>query len=166
MSELGKVVADEFDVSLVFHPHADSHVDTQERVERFLGDTDPATVNLCLDTGHISYCGGDNLELIQRYPERIGYVHLKQVDPAIVKRVDEEKLCFAEAVKLGAMIEPPKGVPPMEPLIESLARLDVDLFAIVEQDLYPCNTDVPFPIATRTRQYLRQCGLGAGRRTS
>jgi inosose dehydratase len=165
MSELGRVIAEEFDVALVFHPHADSHVDTQERVERFLADTNPDTVNLCLDTGHISYCHGDNLELIQRYPERIGYVHLKQVDPDILKRVDEEKLCFAEAVKLGAMTEPPNGIPPMEPLIDSLAQLDADLFAIVEQDLYPCETDVPFPIAKRTRQFLGSCGLGPGRRT-
>jgi len=165
MNQLAKVLSDEFDVSLVFHPHADSHVGTQPEVERFLADTDPATVNLCLDTGHISYCGGDNLELIQRYPERIGYVHLKQVDPAVLRRVEEEKLGFAQAVKLGAMIEPPNGIPAMEPLIESLARLDVDLFAIVEQDLYPCEPDVPLPIATRTRRYLGQCGLGPGRRT-
>jgi inosose dehydratase len=162
MSELGRILAEELGVSLVFHPHADSHVDTQQRVERFLADTDPSTVSLCLDTGHIAYCGGDNLELIRRYPDRIGYVHLKQVDPEIIKRVDEEKLCFADAVKLGAMIEPPNGTPAMEPLIASLARLDADLFAIVEQDLYPCEGHVPLPIATRTRQYLGQCGLGPG----
>ncbi|MPZ93441.1 MAG: TIM barrel protein [Propionibacteriales bacterium] len=165
MSELGEVISAEFDVSLVFHPHADSHVDTQERVERFLTATDPESVALCLDTGHIAYCGGDNLELIQRYPDRIGYVHLKQVDPDIVRRVDDEQLCFAEAVALGAMVEPPNGEPALEPLIESLARLDADLFAIVEQDLYPCTADAPLPIATRTRQYLGRCGLGPGRRT-
>ncbi|MPZ63681.1 MAG: TIM barrel protein [Propionibacteriales bacterium] len=166
MSQLGKVLADEFDVSLVFHPHADSHVDRQEPVERFLQDTDPTTVSLCLDTGHISYCGGDNLELIRKYPERIGYVHLKQVDPAIVRRVEEEKLCFAEAVRLGAMIEPPDGEPAMEPVLHALSGLDADLFAIVEQDLYPCEPDVPLPIATRTGRYFGQCGLGPIRRTT
>ena len=41
----------------------------------------PELVSLCLDTGHISYCGGDNLEIIRAFPDRIGYVHLKQVDP-------------------------------------------------------------------------------------
>jgi inosose dehydratase len=163
MNALAKLIADEYDVSLEFHPHADSHVGTQGEVERFLADTDPDLVNLCLDTGHISYCHGDNLELIQRYPERIGYVHLKQVDPEVLTRVDREKLAFAQAVALGAMVEPPNGVPPMEPLVDALAALDVDLFAIVEQDLYPCEPDVPLPIATRTRQYLGQCGLGAGR---
>ena len=133
-------------------------------MQRFLEDTDPGTVNLCLDTGHISYCGGDNLAIIQEFPARIGYIHLKQVDPDVIKRVGEKNLCFAEAVRLGAMIEPPNGIPAMEPLLDALGMLDVDLFAIVEQDLYPCAQDVPFPIATRTAQYLGQCGLGQVRR--
>lgn len=165
MSTLAKTLHDEFDVELVFHPHADSHVDTQERVERFLSDTDPAHVQLCLDTGHIAYCGGDNIAIIRRFPERIGYVHLKQVDPAVMQRVRGDGLAFAPAVALGAMVEPPLGVPEMPPLIEELARLDVDLFAIVEQDLYPCEKDVPLPIATRTATYLGGCGLGPVRRS-
>ncbi|MGN9847145.1 TIM barrel protein [Nonomuraea sp. H19] len=159
MSELARVLREESGVELVFHPHADSHVDTQERVLRFLEDTDPEVVSLCLDTGHISYCGGDNIEIIRAFPERIGYVHLKQVDPEIVRQVREENLCFAEAVRRGAMIEPPSGIPAMEPLLAELGRLDADLFAIVEQDLYPCPTDTPLPIATRTRKYFNGCGL-------
>ena len=38
-------------------------------------------MNLCFDTGHIAYYGGDCLELIEKYPDRIGYLHLKQVNP-------------------------------------------------------------------------------------
>jgi inosose dehydratase len=160
MDTLAAALHDEFDVELVFHPHADSHVDTQPRVERFLTDTDPAHVQLCLDTGHIAYCGGDNLEIIRRFPERIGYVHLKQVDPAVLARVTAEGLAFAQAVALGAMVEPPLGVPDMPSLLDELGRLDVDLFAIVEQDLYPCEPDTPLPIAARTAQYLGGCGIG------
>lgn len=161
-SALGKLLLEEFGVSLVFHAHVDTHVDTQPRVERFLQDTDPQYVNLCLDTGHISYCDGDNVEIIQKYPTRIGYVHLKQVDRAVVRRVREQNASFAEAVKLGAMVEPPLGEPDMPAVLEALGALDTDLFAIVEQDLYPCEPDVPLPIATRTRQYLNGCGLAAG----
>jgi inosose dehydratase len=160
MDALARTLHDEFDVELVFHPHADSHVDTQPRVERFLTDTDPAHVQLCLDTGHIAYCGGDNLEIIRKFPQRIGYVHLKQVDPAVLGRVTAEGLAFAPAVALGAMVEPPLGVPDMPSLLDELGRLDVDLFAIVEQDLYPCEPDTPLPIAARTAQYLGGCGIG------
>jgi inosose dehydratase len=160
MDTLARTLHNEFDVELVFHPHADSHVDTQPRVERFLTDTDPEHVQLCLDTGHIAYCGGDNLEIIRAFPERIGYVHLKQVDPAVLAQVQQQGLAFAQAVALGAMIEPPNGVPDMPPLLDELGRLDVDLFAIVEQDLYPCDPDTPLPIATRTARYLGDCGIG------
>ena len=60
-NELGKIIYEEYGVELVFHPHADTHLDTQERILRFLDETDPTFVNLCLDTGHVAYCDGDNL---------------------------------------------------------------------------------------------------------
>ena len=129
-------------------------------MERFLTDTDPDVVSLCLDTGHISYCGGDSVEIIRNFPDRIGYVHLKQINPEIVARVRADGLSFADAVKLGAMVEPPHGIPDMPSLLEALGALDTDLFAIIEHDLYPCAPDVPLPIAVRTRRYLGSCGLG------
>jgi inosose dehydratase len=163
ISRLGRAIHDEFGMSLVFHPHADSHVGTQAEVGRFLEGTDAAFVQLCLDTGHISYCGGDNLAIIRRFPERIGYVHLKHVDPTVMERVEREGLSFAQAVRLGSMCEPVLGVPDMPPILEALADLGRDIFAIVEQDLFPCPADVPLPIATRTREYYESCGIGPGR---
>lgn len=163
MSELGTYLGDKHGAVLVFHTHADSHVGTQEEIERFLDNTDPETVQLCLDTGHVAYCGADNLKIIRDYPDRVQYVHLKQVDPAIRARVAEEKLGFAPAVRLGAMVEPPLGEPDMPSLLAALAALDRDLFCIVEQDMYPCDFDRPLPIAIRTQQYFKTCGLGAGR---
>jgi len=163
MSRLARLLRDEEGVALVFHPHADSHVETPDQVERFLADTDPEVVSLCLDTGHISYRHGDNVAIIGQHPARIGYVHLKQVDPGVLEKVDAEGLSFPEAVRLGVMVEPPTGVPAMGPLLAALAGLDADIFAIVEQDLYPCDPDLPLPIATRTRRYLGECGLGPGR---
>lgn len=153
MSEMGRIVSGDYGVTLVFHPHADTHVGTQEEVDRFLQETDPSTVSLCLDTGHISYCGADNLVIIEQFPDRVKYVHLKQVDPNVLKRVRAEDLGFAQAVRLGVMCEPPDGIPEMRPVIAALSRLDADLFAMVEQDLYPCEPDVPLPIARRTFDY-------------
>jgi inosose dehydratase len=162
MSELGRVVADEAGMSINFHPHADSHVDRQPLIEKLLADTDPRFVKLCLDTGHVAYCGGDNLELVKKYPDRIGYVHLKSVNPVVVQQVAESDLCFAEAVQLGAMVEPGDGIPAMEQLLGEFAKLGVDLFTIVEQDMFPCRPDAPLPIATRTHQFYVSRGLGTG----
>ena len=155
--ELGRRILSEYGLKVQFHSHAESHVGYQPEIERFLESTNPEYVNLCLDTGHVAYYGGDCLELIGKYPERIGYVHLKQVKPEIVERVLDKDLSFPEAVRMGAMIEPPLGVPAMGPLLDALSGLGRDISGIIEHDLYPCAPEVPLPIAKRTRTYLSSC---------
>jgi inosose dehydratase len=61
------------------------------------------------------------------------------------------------------MTEPPHGIPDLPPLLDAVERLGVDVFAIVEQDMYPCAPGVPLPIARRTRRYLRGCGIASVR---
>jgi inosose dehydratase len=158
--ELGRIVAGDYGVALQFHPHADSHVETQDQTERFLADTDPRYVNLCLDTGHLAYRRADSVELIRRYPERIGYVHIKQMDPDVVARAEREDLAFGQAVALGASCEPPAGLPDVPSVVAALSELDTEMFVVVEQDMYPVDFDVPAPIAARTRDYLRTVGVG------
>ncbi|WP_030161560.1 sugar phosphate isomerase/epimerase family protein [Streptomyces sp. NRRL S-244] len=155
---LGREVRDRYGLRIVVHPHADTHIDTPSSVARFLDATDPDLVSLCLDTGHYAYCGGDSVQAIETFAERIGYLHLKQVDPRILAEVLAEQLPFGPAVGRGVMCEPPSGVPALEPVLAAAQRLGVDLFAIVEQDMYPCPPDRPLPIARRTRAYLRSCG--------
>ncbi len=59
---MGRRILDEYGLRVQFHSHADSHVGYQPEIERFLESTDPAYVNLCLDTGHVAYYGGDCLD--------------------------------------------------------------------------------------------------------
>ncbi|CDR09719.1 sugar phosphate isomerase/epimerase family protein [Streptomyces iranensis] len=158
MERLGREVRERFGLDIVVHPHADTHIDTEENVARFLDATDADLVNLCLDTGHYAYCGGDSVKLIETYGERIGYLHLKQVDPEILADVVKNQVPFGPAVQRGVMCEPPHGIPELGPVLTAAQNLDVDLFAIVEQDMYPCPPGRPFPIAERTRRFLRSCG--------
>jgi inosose dehydratase len=162
MNELGRRILDEYGLRVQFHSHADSHVGYQRDIERFLEATDPAYVNLCLDTGHVAYYGGDNLDLISRYPDRIGYLHLKQVDPQVRDKVLTDDLSFPEAVRLGVMTEPPAGEPALPPVLAAVEALGRPIYGIVEQDMYPCSPEAPLPIATRTLTYLQSC-IGAQR---
>ncbi|MEW2635568.1 sugar phosphate isomerase/epimerase [Streptomyces sp. NPDC048389] len=156
---LGHEVRERYGLRIVVHPHADTHIDTEENVTRFLDATDPDRVSLCLDTGHYAYCGGDSVKLIETYGERLGYLHLKQVDPEVLAHVVADEVPFGPAVGRGVMCEPPTGVPALEPVLTAARSLGVDLFAIVEQDMYPCPPDKPLPIAERTRGFLRSCGI-------
>lgn len=153
--KLGKALLEEFGVRQQFHTHADSHVGTYQETERFLEVTDPQFTNLCLDTGHFAYYGGDNVRLIEQYPERIGYLHLKQVDSDLRFTVLKNDIPFGDAVAMGVMVEPPAGVPELGPIVEAVAKLDPNIFGIVEQDMFPvASIDLPLGIATRTREHI------------
>ena len=160
MNELGKAMFEKYGVRAQYHPHADSHVDTEENVYRFLDGTDGEFVNLCLDTGHISYCGGDNIAIIERAPERIGYLHLKQVDPEVRAKVERR----GPAVRRGGQAGRDDRAAARDSRTcrrcwRPSSKLGIDVFAIVEQDMYPCEVDAPLPIAKRTRNYLGSCGV-------
>jgi inosose dehydratase len=153
---LGKALLNEYGIRQQFHSHADSHIGTAREVRKFLELTDPAYTNLCLDTGHFAYYGGDNLRLIETHPSRIGYMHLKQIDPELIWEVLKNDVPFADAAP-DVMVEPPYGIPDLVPIIEAVAAINPEIFAIVEQDMPGCDVDRPFPIALRTREHIFSC---------
>ncbi len=157
-NKLGGILLKDFGLKQQFHSHADSHVGAQTDIEHLLAETDPELLNLCLDTGHAEYCGASSLELIGKYPERIGYLHLKQINPEILAKVNAENMTWAAANLAGVMSEPPEGLPDLRAVIEAVEALNKPIFGIVEQDMYPVAFDVPMPIAQRTRDYLLSCG--------
>ena len=150
----------EFGLRLVFHPHADTHVEYEHQIERLLADTDPGLVSLCLDTGHHAYRGTDPVAFMRRHHQRIPYLHLKSVDPALLARVNTERIPFGQAVGMGMFCEPSRGAVNMPALRDLLIELDYRGFAVVEQDMFPTAFDKPLPIAKRTRAYLREINVG------
>ncbi len=156
---LAEMLRQRFGLQLVFHHHADTHVEYPEQVEALLDETDPS-VGMCLDTGHYSYRGGDSADLMRRRHDRIPYLHVKSVDPAMKARVEEENTPFATAVAMDMFCEPSKGAVDFLEFRDVLQEINYRGFAIVEQDMYPAPFDKPLPIAQSTRRYLREIGLG------
>jgi inosose dehydratase len=154
------VARDRFGLDLVFHPHAETHVEYEDQIEAFLRQTDPDRVSLCLDTGHHAYRGGDPVEFMRRHHERIPYLHLKNIDGEVRKRVQDEGISFVTAVDMEMFCEPSAGAVDFEAFRDVLRDVDFDGWAIVEQDMSPGFPDKPLPIAVRTREYLREIGIG------
>jgi inosose dehydratase len=157
---LGRIMKQDYGLQMVLHPHGDSHIETREDIDRVFQATDPDYVGFCLDTGHIVYGGGDPVELCRAYPERISYVHIKAMDPVLVRQAHEEDWPFVRAVRAGCSVTPPAGEPEMGSVIEALADLDKDLYVVCEQDMYGCDPAYPLPTGIRTREYLASLGLG------
>ena len=157
---LGRLLKEDYGLKMVLHPHGDSHIETPEDIDRIFEATDPEYVGFCLDTGHIVYGGGDPVELCRKYPDRISYVHIKAMDPALVQQAHDEDWPFGLAVAKGCSVAPPAGAPDMPAVVEALADLDKELYVVCEQDMYPCDPSYPLPNAIQTREYLASIGLG------
>jgi inosose dehydratase len=149
-----------FGLQLAFHPHAETHVEYEPQIERFLNETDPGLVSLCLDTGHHAYRGGDPVAFFRRHHGRVSYLHLKNVDAEVIREVVATDMPFARAVQEGAFCEPSRGVVDFHALRDALQEVGYDGWAISEQDMYPAPPDKPLPIARRTRAFLRDIGIG------
>jgi inosose dehydratase len=154
------LVRKEFGLHLVFHPHAETHVEYEDQIESFLEQTDPDRVGLCLDTGHHAYRGGDPIAFMRRHHRRIPYLHLKSVDPAMQQKVEAERIPFAIAVGRDMFCEPSQGAVNFHAFRDVLREANFTGWAIVEQDMYPAPFDKPLPIAKRTREYLHSIGIG------
>jgi len=124
-----------------FHPHAQTAVYTQEEIQLFLDNTDPALVSLCLDTAHTAIAGMDVVAAFSRWMDRIAYVHLKDVDPDLEK-YDNPMKAFCE---LGIGTVDFRGVH------KALKEHGYDGVLCVELDHRPvCN----YKSAMISRQYL------------
>lgn len=143
----------QYGLEVVFHPHAQSHIETEEQIERLLKDSD---INHCLDTGHHAYTDGDPVAFMKKHHTRIPYLHMKSCDLEVRKQMQEEGWSFAKAVSKDVMCEPEKGVVDFEAFVQVLKDIDFNGWAIVEQDMYPAPFDKPYPIAKRTYEYLEK----------
>jgi inosose dehydratase len=152
-------VAARHELQPVLHPHAETHIEYEHQIERFLEDVD-GEIELCLDVGHHAYRDGDPVAFTRRHHERIPYLHLKSVDRELQRRVTEDGVPFALAVADGMFVEPSQGAVDFPALKNVLDEVGYDGFGIVEQDMYPAPFDKPFAIAERTRGYLLEIGLG------
>lgn len=157
--EIGRRLLEEFGLTQQFHSHAESPIGSYLEVVRLLEHTDPRYTNLCLDTGHLAYYFGDSVRLIREHPDRIGYLHLKQVAPDLLAHVLKNDISFADAVRQGVMVEPPLGLPDYGPILAEAALHNPNIFAIIEQDMYPVGDfALPLQIAKRTHAYIANCG--------
>jgi len=140
-----------------FHPHVDCHVQTEEQIERLLTDTD---VQLCFDTGHHVYGGGEPIAFYKKHADRIPYIHIKDCDLAVKAKMDENKWSFAKAVTEDIMVEPGNGSIDFAKLHDALVEKGYDGWVVVEQDLFPVKSfDIPLPLAKRGRENLAKAGF-------
>jgi inosose dehydratase len=141
----------------VFHPHAGSHVEFVDEIDRLMRDL--PDLELCLDTGHAAFAGIDPGELYERHWQRVPYLHLKDVDPAVRRRVVDQRLGFWEAIRAGIFCPLGEGTVDFGAFQAALAARGFEGWAMVEQDVDASCPGDCVADAAASRRYLEQVGL-------
>lgn len=159
VNRVARKIYDELGLKVTFHHHCSGYVETPEETRNLMDRADYDLVGLCLDTGHWHYAGGDALQCVKEYGERVRYLHLKDCDPQIRARCIEQKLDYFQATKEGVFCELGHGDVDFPAIIREVEALGYNGWAIVEQDVLTDDLDAPKRSAARNREYLRNLGL-------
>jgi inosose dehydratase len=138
-------------IKVVFHNHVGTYVETEPETARLLEETDPALVSWCLDCGHLAYGGGDTLRALEQYGNRVGYVHIKDVDGQVLQKSRENGWSFAQALKSYIFAPLGEGIARVPEVIDSLRQAGYTGWVVIEQDTTP---DDPTKVAAKNRDYL------------
>ena len=155
LNYLGKIAKEEYGISLTYHHHMGTVVQSAEETRRLMEGTDPRYVSLLFDSGHFAYCGEDPLEMVKTWIGRIKHVHLKDVRPDVVEKVKNENLSFLQGVRLGAFTIPGDGCIDFDPIFKVLEEADYEGYMLVEAEQDPAKAN-PFEYAQMARKYIRE----------
>ncbi|MEO5898005.1 MAG: TIM barrel protein [Vicinamibacterales bacterium] len=155
---IARAVRDQTGLRTVFHHHCASYIETPEEIADLMARTDPAILGLCLDTGHLTYAGGDPRAAIATFGARIWHVHLKDCSESVAARARERHWDYNNAVRNGVFCELGHGVVDFAGVLEGLAALPFSGWAVVEQDVLPA-LGTPAASAGRNREFIRRFGL-------
>ncbi len=158
VTEIAKAVADETGLRTVFHHHCAGFIETAEETERLLEMTPPDLVGLCFDTGHWAYAGGDPLQALRRYRERIWHVHFKDCHADVASAARENEWDYFAALENRIYYGLGTGDVDFPALVAELRRSEYSGWIVVEDELPP-GMGNPRASAQRDRRYLRSLGL-------
>lgn len=158
VNRIAQKVKDELGLGTVFHHHCGGYIETVDEVRELFKRTDPDLVGLCLDTGHWHFAGGDALECVKEFGERVRYLHLKDYSSQIADKVRADKLDYFEAVQAGVFCTLGQGIVDFPAIIAEMEKLDYDGWAIVEQDVLVDDLEAPKRISQANRDYLKSIG--------
>jgi inosose dehydratase len=113
----------------VFHHHTSTYVEGVPEIERFLEDTD---VELLLDSGHLLVAGGDPVQALGDWGERIGAIHIKDVRLKVLEQVKAERADTLTAWRRGLFCALGQGDVDLDGFCAALDGYDG--WVVVEQD--------------------------------
>ena len=161
--EMGQFTREQYGIETVFHQHNKTLIETEAELVRIMEDSQ---LKLCFDTGHYavvngSWQAGDRcaLDFMRKYADQIPYLHFKNVNGAVRRRILEEHLAPGDPEGQDVMCDLPDGIIDYVAFKDLLEELHFEGIGIIEQDVPNCTTEQAYEKAKNTLHYLQQIRL-------
>ncbi len=143
LTDMGKV-CQKYGITLALHQHQNTACETDYELNYILNKVDESLLKICIDTCHIVFGGMNPIEVVNKYKNRIAYVHLKDV----IANWQPPYLDGPATKKARALGE---GVVDFVGVVDALKNCGYDDVLCVEVD-FPaiCNYDT----AMKSRNYI------------
>ena len=155
LTEVAKWVRDR-GMAVAYHHHMGTIIESEEDVNWFMEFTGPE-VDLCFDTGHMLFGGGDVMRVLNRWSDRVSHVHYKDIRPEIVADVRANDRSFLDAVIAGAFTVPGDGCIDFGAVTAKLKAMDYAGWIVVEAEQDPAKAP-PYDYSKRGYDHIvAQC---------
>jgi inosose dehydratase len=119
-------------LELVLHPHVGTLVETAADVDQALAHTD---VPWCFDSGHLLIGGVDPAAFVRDHADRIGHVHLKDVDAGLAEDVRTGARSLVAATQAGLFRPLGEGDARIDEVVRLLDESGYERWLVLEQDI-------------------------------
>jgi inosose dehydratase len=145
---------------LAYHHHMGTVIETEAEIDRLMQVTGPE-VGLLLDTGHLTYAGGDPVAVAKRHAKRIVHVHCKDVRAPVLQQAKQRDMSFLASVLDGVFTVPGDGCVEYRQVLKPLAEAGYDGWLVVEAEQDPAKAH-PLTYARMGYDNLSALARGAG----
>lgn len=149
-------------ITLVYHHHMGTIVETPDEIDRFMQVTGPAT-RLLFDTGHCYFGGGDPAQVLARHMDRVAHLHAKNVRPDVMEQVRKQGLSFLDGVRRGVFTVPgdAEGDVQFDAVLSVAAAHGYAGWLVIEAEQDPALRN-PFEYQSMGLKALREIAHAAG----
>lgn len=139
LTEVADRMAD-YGVPMVYHHHMGTVIETEREVDLLMELTGPS-VGLLIDTGHLTFAGGNVEATTRRHGARIRHVHCKDIRREVFERVKAENMSFLDAVLEGIFTVPGDGFIDFGNFAQVLAEIKYSGWVVVEAEQDPAKAN-------------------------
>ncbi len=147
-------------MSLAYHHHMGTVIQTEAEIDSLMKHAGPS-VKLLLDTGHLTYAGGNPTAVAERHAARIAHVHLKDIRAAVLSDMKAKDAPFLNAVLAGVFTVPGDGSVDYPSVFKVLKKANYAGWLVVEAEQDPKKAH-PLTYAKMGYQYAHKLAVETG----